>query len=195
LRSRATVLPPETQRSHDAGGTLLPVERQPRPPAVDSAQAFAPVRSRSPKTASLSRFSESSARWSDPGLCTERVTLHSEPERKAFRPPLTASLVETETHLRLLQSAVEHFQKLRLAPADTDHRRVLAVLRFFDAGVAYAARRVSSPRPWIKPSRQLGYRSCQPSSRLAFAFEAPRPSVTIVASASPAMTRPTHSGT
>jgi hypothetical protein len=31
-----------------------------------------------------------------------------------------------------------------------------------------------SAEPLVKPSRQLGYRSCQPSWRLALAFEAPR---------------------
>ena len=59
----------------------------------------------------------------------------------------------------------------------------------------YAARRVSWPRPLTKPSRQLGYSSCQPSSRFAFAFDAPRPSVIIVDSASPAMSRPSDNGT
>src|SRR5919201_3417947 len=99
----------------------------------------------------------------------------------------------------ITQRAVENhvknvFQQLLLAPADA-HRRLLAVLGFLGARWPYAARRACSPRPVTKPSRQLGYSSCQPSSRFAFAFEAPRPSVTIVASASPAMSRPSHSGT
>jgi Bacterial regulatory proteins, luxR family len=101
--------------------------------------------------------------------------------------------------LAIMQRAVEKhvrniLQKLRPAPADTDHRRVLAVLCFLEARSPYAARRVSSPMPLTKPSRQLGYSSCQPSSRFAFAFDAPRPSVIIVTSASPAMSRPSHSG-
>jgi hypothetical protein len=33
----------------------------------------------------------------------------------------------------VLRARREHFQKLRLALADTDHRRVLAVLRFLEA--------------------------------------------------------------
>ena len=74
--------------------------------------------------------------------------------------------------LAIMQRAVEKhvrniLQKLRPAPADTDHRRVLAVLCFLEARSPYAARRVSSPMPLTKPSRQLGYSSCQPSSRFA----------------------------
>ena len=45
---------------------------------------------------------------------------------------------------------------------------------------------IAQPSPCAKPCRQLGYRSCQPSSRLALAFEAPRTSVIMSVPASPA---------
>src|SRR4029453_9192708 len=46
-----------------------------------------------------------------------------------------------------------------------------------------------------KPVRQLGYIGSQPSSRLAFAFEAPRTSVSHVVAAAPAASRASHLGT
>ena len=49
-------------------------------------------------------------------------------------------------------------------------------------------------RPWRKPSRQLGQIGCQPSSRFAFAFDEPRPSVIIVTATSPASRRPSQAG-
>ena len=49
-------------------------------------------------------------------------------------------------------------------------------------------------RPWRKPSRQLGQIGCQPSSRFAFAFDEPRPSVIIVTATSPASSRPSQAG-
>src|SRR3712207_7968174 len=45
------------------------------------------------------------------------------------------------------------------------------------------------------PCRQLGCAGCHPSSRLAFALEAPRTSVIITTPASPANSRPTNRGT
>src|SRR5207248_6723098 len=45
------------------------------------------------------------------------------------------------------------------------------------------------------PSRQLGWRGCQPSSRLALALDAPRMSVIITTPTSPANRRPTTFGT
>ena len=49
-------------------------------------------------------------------------------------------------------------------------------------------------RPWRNPSRQLGQIGCQPSSRFAFAFDDPRPSVIIVTATSPASSRPSQAG-
>ena len=48
--------------------------------------------------------------------------------------------------------------------------------------------------PCRKPSRQLGQIGCQPSSRLAFAFDEPRPSVIIVTATSPANSRASQAG-
>ena len=48
--------------------------------------------------------------------------------------------------------------------------------------------------PWRKPSRQLGQIGCQPSSRFAFAFDEPRPSVIIVTATLPASRRPSQAG-
>src|SRR5206468_8512444 len=53
------------------------------------------------------------------------------------------------------------------------------------------AHAASSAKPW----RQLGWLGCQPSSRFAFAFEAPRTSVIMTVAASPASTRPSQRGT
>src|SRR5215217_8804159 len=49
--------------------------------------------------------------------------------------------------------------------------------------------------PSLKPSRHEGERSFHPSSRLALAFEKPRPSVIIVTATSPASSRVSHLGT
>src|SRR5262245_41414573 len=49
--------------------------------------------------------------------------------------------------------------------------------------------------PFRKPSRQVGYHGSQPSSRLAFAFEAPRMRVMSDTATAPAASRPTHTGT
>ena len=46
----------------------------------------------------------------------------------------------------------------------------------------------------LKPWRHEGYRSSQPSSRLALALEKPRPSVIIVTACSPASSRASHLG-
>src|SRR4051794_38982481 len=46
-----------------------------------------------------------------------------------------------------------------------------------------------------KPSRQLECAGCQPSSRFAFSFDAPRTSVIMTAAASPASARPSQRGT
>lgn len=56
-------------------------------------------------------------------------------------------------------------------------------------------RSIAQPSPCAKPCRQLGYRSCQPSSRFAFSFEAPRTSVMMTVVASPAASLPSQRGT
>ena len=53
---------------------------------------------------------------------------------------------------------------------------------------------IAQPSPCAKPCRQLGYRSCQPSSRFAFSFEAPLASVIMTVAASPAASRPSQRG-
>jgi hypothetical protein len=54
---------------------------------------------------------------------------------------------------------------------------------------------LAAPSPSRKPSRQLGQRGCQPSSRRARAFEAPRICVKSETPAAPAASRPTQRGT
>src|SRR5262249_61131336 len=51
------------------------------------------------------------------------------------------------------------------------------------------------PSPFRKPSRQLGYSSCHPSSRFALAFDAPRASVIISSTCLPPANFPSHAGT
>src|SRR5690606_38352423 len=48
---------------------------------------------------------------------------------------------------------------------------------------------------WRKPSRQLDQTGCQPSSRFALVFAAPRPSVIHCTAAPPASSRPSQAGT
>src|SRR5262245_4898679 len=79
------------------------------------------------------------------------------------------------------------------------HRRILAAgdhNRAANEGHRFvgppAAPTSFQPSPLVKPSRQLGYRGCQPSSRLAFVFEAPRTSVIMTVAASPAASRASH---
>jgi DNA-binding NarL/FixJ family response regulator len=51
--------------------------------------------------------------------------------REIGRVTIAEALVITQ---RAVEKHVKNiFEKLRLAPADTDHRRVLAVLRFLEA--------------------------------------------------------------
>ena len=72
--------------------------------------------------------------------------------------------------------------------------RQIKLKKQYDGWVA-ALRSRSSPRPFAKPSRHVGWTSVQPSSRFAFAFDAPRASVIIETTCSPATSRPSHSGT
>ena len=50
-------------------------------------------------------------------------------------------------------------------------------LDFFDGTQLLEEPGVHSPRPLAKPTRQLDQRGCQPSSRLALAFDPPLTSV------------------
>ncbi len=86
--------------------------------------------------------------------------------------------------------------KVRLWPTSQTDARVTMNTRTsgsssYPGGVPNAVALEFGARPYTatKPSRQLGYRSVQPSSRLAFAFDAPRASVPIMTAASPATSR------